>query len=76
MGTPPGSFRKVRGETEVDELRANLDFLAIAVIVAVLGLAQAPDLSPRTMRTRMEHPSLHLRILKLHPNVHTIPYMR
>jgi hypothetical protein len=60
----------------VKELKENLDLLAIAVLIAVLGLAHAPRLTPRISTIRMEHPGPKLRIQKLHSSVHTIPYLR
>ena len=58
------------------ELKENLDLLAIAVLIAVLGLAHAPPLIPRITTIRMERPTPNTRIHNLHPSVQMIPYMR
>ena len=55
------------------ELKENLDLLAIAVLIAVLGLAHAPHLTPRISTIRMEHSEPKLRIQKLQSRLNRIP---
>jgi hypothetical protein len=60
----------------VKELGANWDLVAITVLAAVLGVSQAPPLAVKESTIRMERTAPKLRIQKLHPSVHTIPYLR
>ena len=58
------------------KLRDNLDFVAILLLVAVLGVIEAPRFRPTVRTIRMEQPGSKLRIHHFDRLAHTIPYMR
>ena len=57
-------------------LRDNLDFLAMAVLIAVLGIGQAPRFPGPMQEMRMELPGPKFRMHTFERLVHTIHELR
>ncbi len=54
-------------------LKKNLDFIAVAIIVLVMGIIQAPRVGVQVARMAMEQRELHLRNVRYEQRVIPLP---